>query len=355
MAPRRHERRGAADRYGRHERKVGIRLCTREEPTKPQPDFERMPGYRSLPAVAITVAPAITAIGAVAARGRIAVVAIRGIAAVAVDAGRPMCWTATDGAAPALGRTRADEVALTSAKPPQDGNHQAPGAGRGVGPRLGQRAELSACVDDALEMANRSNVELGQVVLSAHRHHLAGGEVFEHAQQLAPIGLSATRLLPVEHHTTLGAELVELRIKRLPVGANFGRSRQGGFGGLIRSYLLQFRRFLWRFCGISMGYKGSKPKVSISKFFAYAAARRASRAGEGGRDRCATWNSVAFVFHKVRLSSSRGARRRDLGRETGRSEDPSMSTFSQKEKSTTDRRRLFWRKSSRGAQCRMGR
>ncbi len=112
MAPRRHERRGAADRYGRHERKVGIRLCTREEPTKPQPDFERMPGYRSLPAVAITVAPAITAIGAVAARGRIAVVAIRGIAAVAVDAGRPMCWTATDGAAPALGRTRADEVAL---------------------------------------------------------------------------------------------------------------------------------------------------------------------------------------------------------------------------------------------------
>ncbi len=74
-----------------------------------------------------------------------------------------------------------------SARPPQDGNHQAPGAGGGVGPRLGQRAELSACVNDALEMANRSNVER-QAVYPRHRHHLAGGEVFEHAQQFAPVG-----------------------------------------------------------------------------------------------------------------------------------------------------------------------
>jgi hypothetical protein len=29
-----------------------------------------------------------------------------------------------------------------------------------------------------------------------------------------------------------------------------------------------FQRFLWRFCGISRGYKGSNPKVSPSKFFA---------------------------------------------------------------------------------------
>ena len=33
-----------------------------------------------------------------------------------------------------------------------------------------------------------------------------------------------------------------------------------------------FQRFLWRFCGISRGYKGSKPKVSTSKFFAVRAA-----------------------------------------------------------------------------------
>ena len=28
-----------------------------------------------------------------------------------------------------------------------------------------------------------------------------------------------------------------------------------------------FQRFLWRFCGISTGYKGKKSKVSASKFF----------------------------------------------------------------------------------------
>ena len=28
-----------------------------------------------------------------------------------------------------------------------------------------------------------------------------------------------------------------------------------------------FQRKLWRFCGISRGYKGQKPKVSIPKFF----------------------------------------------------------------------------------------
>ncbi len=34
-----------------------------------------------------------------------------------------------------------------------------------------------------------------------------------------------------------------------------------------------FQTFLWPFCGISRGYKGSKPKVSISKFFRLPAAR----------------------------------------------------------------------------------
>jgi hypothetical protein len=55
------------------------------------------------------------------------------------------------GAAPAFRHARADKIALHVGKAAKDGNHQAPGAGGGVGPRLGQRAELPARVHDALD------------------------------------------------------------------------------------------------------------------------------------------------------------------------------------------------------------
>src|SRR5271168_770278 len=46
---------------------------------------------------------------------------------------------------------------------------------------------------------------------------------------------------------------------------------QSFFASFSKSRLFSskdFQRKLWRFCGISRGYKGQKPKVSISKFFA---------------------------------------------------------------------------------------
>ena len=57
-----------------------------------------------------------------------------------------MMLAARLGAAPALRRAGADKIALHVGEAAKDGNHQAPGAGGGVGPRLGQRAELPARV-----------------------------------------------------------------------------------------------------------------------------------------------------------------------------------------------------------------
>jgi hypothetical protein len=56
-------------------------------------------------------------------------------------------------------------------------------------------------------------------------------------QKLAPVGLRAAGLLAVELCAPVGAQLVELRVKRLAVDADNGRIR--GFAGLFRSYLLQ--------------------------------------------------------------------------------------------------------------------
>jgi hypothetical protein len=54
-------------------------------------------------------------------------------------------------------------------------------------------------------------------------------------QKLAPVGLRAVGLLAVELCAPVGAQLVELRVKRLAVDADNGRIRGGGFAGLFRS------------------------------------------------------------------------------------------------------------------------
>jgi hypothetical protein len=68
------------------------------------------------------------------------------------------------GAAPALRRAGADKIALHVGEAAKDGNHQAPGAGGGVGPRLGQGAELPARVHDALDVvADRGNFKIEDI------------------------------------------------------------------------------------------------------------------------------------------------------------------------------------------------
>jgi hypothetical protein len=111
----------------------------------------------------------------------------------------------------------------------KDGNHQAPGAG----------AELPARIHDALDDGEQVEGRAGETVYPRHGHHVAGDDVFQELQKLAPVGLRAAGLLAVELCAPVGAKLVELRVKRLPVGADAGRIRGGGFAGLFRSYLSQ--------------------------------------------------------------------------------------------------------------------
>ena len=51
----------------------------------------------------------------------------------------------------ALGGASADKVALNVREAAENGNHQPTGAGAGVGPRLGKRAELRLGVHDLLD------------------------------------------------------------------------------------------------------------------------------------------------------------------------------------------------------------
>jgi hypothetical protein len=68
------------------------------------------------------------------------------------------------GAAPALRRAGADKIALNVGEAAKDGNHQAPGAGGGVGPQLGQRAELPARIDDALDDGEKVEGRAGEAI-----------------------------------------------------------------------------------------------------------------------------------------------------------------------------------------------
>jgi hypothetical protein len=75
-----------------------------------------------------------------------------------------------------------------------------------------------------LTMANRSKVE------RARRHHVTGGEGFQHPQQLAPVGLRSARLLAVNLGASFGAKLHKLRVERLAVGADAGIAKASVFG-----------------------------------------------------------------------------------------------------------------------------
>ena len=55
------------------------------------------------------------------------------------------------GAAPAFGGASADKAALYIGKPAEHRQHQAPGAGAGVGPRFRQGPKLCLGVDDTLD------------------------------------------------------------------------------------------------------------------------------------------------------------------------------------------------------------
>ena len=94
-----------------------------------------------------------------------------------------------------------------------------------------------------------------------------------------------------------------------------------------------FQIFLWRFCGISRGYKGSKPKVSPSKFFAVRAAQGASPDRRGVRFRA---NAISIIMFQS-LPSGLDFRKRISAKSTAEGNAPEVWA-SPRERS----RRLFF-------------
>jgi hypothetical protein len=102
------------------------------------------------------------------------------------------------GTASAFGGTGADQIAFHIGKPAENGNHQAPGAGAGVGPRLRERAELRALASTiCLTMPNRSNVLRARQSILVTVTHVAGAQLPEHPVKLAPVVVRARHLLAV--------------------------------------------------------------------------------------------------------------------------------------------------------------
>jgi hypothetical protein len=78
------------------------------------------------------------------------------------------------GAAPAFGGAGADQVALDIGKAAEYRQHHAPGAGAGVGLRLGQWPELCLGVHNALDDAEQIEGAAREAVNPRHHHHNAG-------------------------------------------------------------------------------------------------------------------------------------------------------------------------------------
>jgi hypothetical protein len=70
------------------------------------------------------------------------------------------------------------------------------------------------------EVAGRA----GRPVEARHHQHVALGEAREHTGELGAVGLRAARRFAVGFGATFGAELLELSVERLPVGADAGVS-----------------------------------------------------------------------------------------------------------------------------------
>jgi len=92
---------------------------------------------------------------------------------------------------------------------------------------------LPARVHDLLDDGEQVERRARQSVDSRHRHRVAGAERFQHSQQLAPGWLRAAGLLAVNRVAPLLAQLLKLRVERLPVGADAGITKVAKRGALF--------------------------------------------------------------------------------------------------------------------------
>jgi Pentapeptide repeats (8 copies) len=118
----------------------------------------------------------------------------------------------------------ADKIALHVRQSAENGNHQPPGAGAGVGPRFRERAELRLGVHDTFDDLEQVEGAARQAVDPRHRHHITRVQFVEHPVEFAPVGPRARHPLAVDVFggASGGAQLLKLAVERLPYGADAG-------------------------------------------------------------------------------------------------------------------------------------
>jgi hypothetical protein len=121
--------------------------------------------------------------------------------------------------AAALGGAGADKIALHVRQSAENGNHQAPGAGAGVGPRFGQGSKLRLGVHDLLDDGEQVEGAARQPVDARHGHHVAGAEMAEHVEKLPPVGSRACHLLAVNLGASDAAKLLKLAVEGIYIRA----------------------------------------------------------------------------------------------------------------------------------------
>jgi hypothetical protein len=102
------------------------------------------------------------------------------------------------------------------------GDRQTPDAGACVGPRLGKRTKLCLGVHDLFDDGEQVEGAAREAVDTGDDHNVAGGEVLEHFQALAPVRPRARHLLAVDLRAACVAQLLKLGVERLAAGADAG-------------------------------------------------------------------------------------------------------------------------------------
>jgi hypothetical protein len=102
------------------------------------------------------------------------------------------------GTGSAVARTGKDQLALELSQPAQDGQHQAPVCGRGVGPGIAQRLEAGTGLGDGVEDVEEITGGAGQPIEACHHQHVALAEALDDLGQLGAVGLGAADLLGID-------------------------------------------------------------------------------------------------------------------------------------------------------------
>ena len=113
----------------------------------------------------------------------------------------------------------------------QHGQHEAAGAGAGIGPRFSQRTETCVGIGDLLDDGKQVEGGARQAVNPRHHHHFPGRQVLEHLQKFLLVGPRTVHLPPVNPRAACRLQLRELGIESLAIGADAGIADQLGRGG----------------------------------------------------------------------------------------------------------------------------